>query len=433
MKQLFFPFKRFSIFLAVLFLLGAVLFPIRAKADHTVVIVIDPGHGGKNLGAQYEGLTEKEMTMITAKAMKEELEKYEGVVVYLTHEGDENMSIKDRALFAKERDADFLFCLHYNMSEQHTLFGSEVWVPAQGEYYAKGFSFAQIQMKEFTDIGLYSRGIKTRLNDRDEDYYGILRYCTQESIPCALIEHCHLDHPNDKPFYQQGEEQLKEFGRMDATAAAKYFGLKSYELDVDYSGFPAPETKVPADIVRPDKTEPDLCRMEVTKIDEETGQATVRMEALDKDSYILYYNYSLDGGNTFTMPEEWPRPDAWNQSAREHTFTIILPFDQSVTLVAGACNGYDVWAQSRPVSIEPVPDPARLREEERLAQEKALREAQKQYQEITYEDPAGQEESNGKSNWIFPALLGVIFLCIIFVSFFMARAISSLLKGNKKR
>lgn len=226
MKQLLFTFKRFSIFLAVIFFLGAVLFPIRAKADRTVVIVIDPGHGGKNLGAQYEGLTEKEMTLITAKAMKEELEKYEGVAVYLTHEGDENMSIKDRALFAKERDADFLFCLHYNMSEQHTLFGSEVWVPAQGEYYAKGFSFAQIQMKEFTDIGLYSRGIKTRLNNRDENYYGILRYCTQESIPCALIEHCHLDHPKDKPFYQQGEEQLKEFGWMDATAAAKYFGLK---------------------------------------------------------------------------------------------------------------------------------------------------------------------------------------------------------------
>ena len=156
------------------------------------------------------------------------------------------------------------------------------------------------------------------------------------------------------------------------------------------------------------------------------------MEALDKDSYILYYNYSLDGGNTFTMPEEWPRPDAWNQSAREPTFTIILPFDQPVTLVAGACNGYDVWAQSSPVSIEPVPDPARLREEERLAQEKALREAQKQYQEITYEDPAGQEASDGRSNWIL-ALLCVIFLCMIFVSFFMARAIASLLKGNKKR
>lgn len=430
MKQ-FFSIKLFCI-LAAAFLL-AVLFSIRVRAERTITIVIDPGHGGNNLGAQYEGYTEKEMTLITAKAMKEELEKYEGVAVFLTHEGDEDMSIKDRALFAKERDADFLFCLHYNMSEHHTLFGSEVWVPAQGEYYAKGYSFAQIQMKEFSDRGLYLRGIKTRLNDRDENYYGILRYCTQENVPSALIEHCHLDHEKDKPFYQQGEEQWKAFGRMDAAAAAKYFGLKSHELDVDYSGFSVPETKIPANIVRPDKTEPDLCRMEVTEINKETGQATVRMEAWDKDSYILYYNYSLDGGNTFTMPEEWPRPDGWNRSAREHTFTITLPFDQDVTLVAGAGNGYDIWAQSSPVFVDPVPDPARLREEERIAQEKARREAQKQYQDITYEDPAGQEENVKGTNLVLTVLIGIIFLCMVFVSFFMARAISLLLKGNKKR
>ena len=30
------------------------------------VIVIDPGHGGENLGAQVDGYTEKEMTMIVA-------------------------------------------------------------------------------------------------------------------------------------------------------------------------------------------------------------------------------------------------------------------------------------------------------------------------------------------------------------------------------
>ena len=35
--------------------------------------------------------------------MKEELEKYENVTVYLTHEQDVDMSIKDRVLFAKEK------------------------------------------------------------------------------------------------------------------------------------------------------------------------------------------------------------------------------------------------------------------------------------------------------------------------------------------
>lgn len=142
----------------------------KAKAQEPIVIVIDPGHGGENRGGEYEQYVEKEMTPIVAAAMKEELEKYENVTVYLTHEQDVDMSIKDRVLFAKEKEADFLFCLHFNMSVNHNLFGAEVWVPATGEYYAKGRSFAEIEMEAFRELGLYSRGIKTRLNDQGENY-----------------------------------------------------------------------------------------------------------------------------------------------------------------------------------------------------------------------------------------------------------------------
>ena len=38
--------------------------------EETLVIVIDPGHGGKNLGAQYDGFVEKEMTMAAARARR---------------------------------------------------------------------------------------------------------------------------------------------------------------------------------------------------------------------------------------------------------------------------------------------------------------------------------------------------------------------------
>lgn len=47
------------------------------------VIVIDPGHGGENLGAQVDGYTEKEMTMIVAKAMKKELENYDLSLIHI--------------------------------------------------------------------------------------------------------------------------------------------------------------------------------------------------------------------------------------------------------------------------------------------------------------------------------------------------------------
>lgn len=402
-----------------------------------MIIVIDPGHGGENLGGEYETYTEKELTPVVAQAMKEELEKYEGVEVYLTHDSDVDMSIEDRALFAAEKDADFLFCLHFNMSGNHNLYGAEVWVPATGEYYAKAYAFAQIQMQEFTDLGLFSRGIKTRLNNREENYYGILRYCTREGIPAALIEHCHLDNYNDQPFYQQGEEQLKKFGVLDATAVAKYFGLKSDILGVDYSDYPVPEVSAPAGIVRPDGTEPESCDIEVLDIDEQTGEMTVSISARDEDSYILYYDYSLDGGISYSELNPWPRPEAWNHSLEEHIFTVTVPFDQPVTFLARAYNGFDLYTESSQIALDVIPDPQRLAqeaalaaEEARLAQVAKLRKEQESYQEITIEEPA---LSRDQTPLPFLGILALILLAMIFISFVMAKKIDLLLRGRRKR
>lgn len=70
--------------------------------DGELVVVIDPGHGGSNLGADYNGFLEKEMNLTVAEAMAEELREYEGITVYLTHEDlDTDIRIKDRAAFAK--------------------------------------------------------------------------------------------------------------------------------------------------------------------------------------------------------------------------------------------------------------------------------------------------------------------------------------------
>ena len=93
-----------------------------------LVIVIDPGHGGDNLGTIENGHEEKAMTMTTALAMYEELLLYDDVEVYLTRTDDSDLSRKERAELALSVDADFLFSIHYNASENHELFGAEVWV-----------------------------------------------------------------------------------------------------------------------------------------------------------------------------------------------------------------------------------------------------------------------------------------------------------------
>ena len=138
-------------------------FSINAMAaNKNVVVVIDPGHGGtgdRNLGAQYNGLSEKELTLQLANVLKTELEKYEGITVYQTRTTDVLMSLEDRAKFAQNVNADFVFSIHFNASSEHLFYGSEVWTSTFGSYYQKGYNFGQIVSAEWNGLGLYQKGV----------------------------------------------------------------------------------------------------------------------------------------------------------------------------------------------------------------------------------------------------------------------------------
>lgn len=379
---------------------------VQAKED--VIIVIDPGHGGENLGAEYGSYTEKDMTMVVAKAMKEELEKYENVEVYLTHEEDVDMSLADRVTFARDKNADFLFCLHFNMSVNHDYFGSEVWVSAFDRYYATEYAFAKIQMQEFTDIGLFSRGIKTKLNDKGTDYYGILRHGTEEGISVALIEHCHLDSDVDQPFYTQGENQLIAFGKMDATAAAKYFKLSSEELGISYNDYPVAEIEIPDQVVRPDDTAAALCELTLAMVNEENGEITLSLKAEDTDSYLLYYNYSLNGGNTYSHLQPW------EQAKQEITFTVTVPSGEAVELRASVYNSFDVVTESNIIALDAIPY---AKESETIAAT-----TNQEVQEVISYEPQNTEHQT--INYI---TIGILLLCLLFIvilSFQMARKLT---------
>ena len=409
---------------------------VPAYAAQPVVVAIDPGHGGENLGAECNGYTEKNMTMIVALAMKEELEKYEGIEVYLTREEDKDMSLEERAEYAASRNADFLFCLHFNMSAEHDLFGSEVWVSAFGEEYQEGYAFASGEMELFEEMGLYPRGIKTRLNDKGEDYYGIIRHATARGIPSALIEHCHLDQENDTAFYTSGEN-LEKLGILDATAVARYYGLKSEILGVDYSGWPKEEMPVPAGPVKPDLTEPDICIIDVGQVDIETGDVEVSVYASDYDSYLLYYSYSWDGGRNFSDLQKWePR------STDTLTFSMKVPPGTIPEVVVKVCNKYDIDTESNHVYL---PSIASVEEEERAD---TMEEEAVEAGAMTAKNPpkGGKEAGEKKSRMpekerkeapeaTFFYFLQVAFLCvaILLVLLLLAGILTGGFRSKKKR
>ncbi len=394
-------------------------------AYDTLRIVIDPGHGGENLGGEYEDYTEKEMTIVVAEAMKEELEKYEGVSVYLTRNGDQELSLEERCEYAKSVDADFLFCLHFNLSEHHTLFGAECWVSAFGENYSKGYAFASVEMELLQELGLYSRGIKTRLGSKGLDYYGIIRHATERDIPCVLIEHCHLDQDNDKPFYDH-DDKLKAFGRLDATAVAKYFNLSSEELGVDYSNYQNLTVDVPVDLVAPDSTEPEFCNIEVLEQNADNGQVTVQVSAADSDSGMLYYAYSYDGGETFSELFRWP-----DRLSDTFHFTMQVPPRVVPRIVVNGYNGYDLYTTSNMVSLPAMDYKTPEEFAAQLAEKEALESASGDVRSI--EDRVGDPEADGREESLYDGFLIVVCIVCALLILGMAVSMAMILRGRHRR
>ena len=257
-------------------------------------------------------------------------------------------------------------------------------------------------------------------------------------VPCALIEHCHLDHAKDAFAVADGEESLKALGIRDAEAVAKYFGLKSVELGIDYSGYPVSQIPVPADIARPDETEPEVNEIELTSMDQETGMATIRMTASDNDSYIQYYAVSTDGGNTYSELLEWPRPDQWDISAPEYTFTFQLPFDTAVELRTMAYNEYDKFTESNTIGVGTIEDPERLRQEMQQQKAEELLEKQQTYTEVTAEafvghtDPVSAAKPTGYSIGIMVLIAGIVLLMLILLMV-LIRNLRGLLRYKKRK
>lgn len=310
------------------------------------VVVIDPGHGGEALGGNIDNRIERDINLITAQAFKERLELYDGVEVYITRTNntDPDMDRKTRFKIAKSKKVDLFCSVHYNMSEYHTLYGTEVWAPMTGIEYAKSMEFATILNNDLASLGLFNRGVKHRESSDGGEYYGILKYGVDYSIPSVIIEHCHLDNENDSAFWSQ--DAYKTFGYTDADAVAKYFKLSSSTLGIDFSDYSRTTFEVPASAVRPDKTEPEYCNIRLDDFDSDNLTANITISASDSDGYIQYYSLSFDDGNTYGELIPWNGSDS-----SILTTTINLTPDTRQLLRCMVYNQYELTCESSSIEL----------------------------------------------------------------------------------
>ncbi|NPA63650.1 MAG: N-acetylmuramoyl-L-alanine amidase [Epsilonproteobacteria bacterium] len=78
------------------------------------VIVLDPGHGGRDSGAVgYKGKKEKDIVLAIAKRLYKILKK-QGYKVYMTRKGDYFVTLRNRTRFANKMKAHLFISIHAN-------------------------------------------------------------------------------------------------------------------------------------------------------------------------------------------------------------------------------------------------------------------------------------------------------------------------------
>ena len=89
------------------------------------LIVIDPGHGGKDPGAiGPSGVREKDITLAIAKYLKSELQS-RGYDVVLTRESDKFIPLSERSKLANKLHADMFISIHCNASKSKSSHGTQ--------------------------------------------------------------------------------------------------------------------------------------------------------------------------------------------------------------------------------------------------------------------------------------------------------------------
>ncbi|MDT0013049.1 N-acetylmuramoyl-L-alanine amidase [Listeria cossartiae] len=149
-------------------------------------IVIDPGHGGNDPGAKgANGTIEKEMTLKTAKQLKEKLES-RGAKVILTRNSDKYISLKARTNVAAKNNADVFISIHFDSLED-----TSKAVSGQTTYY---YDNSDKSLAESINTTLGNDLPTSNRGSRVGDYYVV----RENSQPAVLLELGYLSSAKDE-------------------------------------------------------------------------------------------------------------------------------------------------------------------------------------------------------------------------------------------
>jgi N-acetylmuramoyl-L-alanine amidase len=228
--------------------------PVEAPGIRT--IVIDPGHGGKDVGATGPGgLMEKDATLAVCRKLADALESKLKTRVILTRTDDSVVGLDQRTAIANQYQADLFLSVHMNAAVVKGAHGSEtyflsleasdelarkaaevenaaaarasattssdlkliLWDLAQHEYLTESSRFAadiQEEMNRATNVP--SRGVKQ----------APFKVLVGATMPAALVEVAFISNPDE-------EAKLKSDAFVDSVVAALTTAVERYKNDFE--------------------------------------------------------------------------------------------------------------------------------------------------------------------------------------------------------
>ncbi|MCP9456188.1 MAG: N-acetylmuramoyl-L-alanine amidase [Nitrospira sp.] len=101
--------------------------PVIPPPKSLTTIVIDPGHGGKDVGALGQYTEEKDITLKVGLALRDLLNKQPGFEVLMTRDRDIFVELEERTKFANKHNADVFVSIHVNSHPSHHVKGVEIY------------------------------------------------------------------------------------------------------------------------------------------------------------------------------------------------------------------------------------------------------------------------------------------------------------------
>ena len=369
--------------LAVLFTVLAAFNPrpFRAANAGVNIIVIDPGHGGKdpgNLGTGRYRSREKDVSFDVSQLVKKYIEEnLPDTKVILTRDDDQFIELYQRTVIANRANADVFISIHCNANDNKSAYGTESFVLGMGEKDQRLNKTAQLEnaarlleenwesnyeelnannpaaiiaLRAYQDAFLeqsisiadeiqrqFEGRVKRRNRGVKQQPLAVLRGST---MPAVLVELGFLTNPGEEDFLQstQGKELL---------ASAIYRAVKEYKfkreqrdagIQTEGSSL-TPSVYTPSTVPAPTQEEPTEAAAEV-RAEETTREATI--ESVESPEMELFFavQIAVSRNDLPCLPENFKGVESvWKQeqyglykyySGKLATFTDAEALKQNV-------------------------------------------------------------------------------------------------------